>query len=127
MHRTSAGEERKALMKEARELEREAQSLEKISHMSPAARTRQDEADRLRAKAEDLKSDARLEDLRVWEMEKVKTTKSGSQSYGYWMATWRENGKVRNVHLGSSRKISHEQALQIARAMKAEALGISVR
>jgi hypothetical protein len=127
MHKTDAGEERKTLMKEAWELEREARSLEKIARMSPAARTRQEEADRLRAKAEDLKDQARLEDLQVWEMEKTKTTKTGSQSYGYWMATWRENGKVRNVHIGSCRKISHEQALQKARAMKAKALGISAR
>jgi hypothetical protein len=78
---------RKTLMKEVRKLESEAQSLKGIMQMSPAFRLRQEEADRLRAKAEDLKDQARLEDIRVWEMEKVKITKSGSRSYGYWMAT----------------------------------------
>jgi len=57
-------------------------------------------------------------------MEKVKTTKKGPKTYKYWMASWREGGKVRHVHLGSCRKISEEKALQKARAMKAEALGI---
>jgi len=47
----------------------------------------------------------------------------GFRKYAYWMATWREGNKVRNVHLGSCRKISREAALQKARAMKAEVLG----
>jgi len=60
----------------------------------------------------------------VWQMEKLKATKKGSQKYAYWMATWREGGKVRNVHLGSCKKISEEEALQKARKRKAEGLGI---
>jgi len=48
----------------------------------------------------------------------------GFRKYAYWMATWREGNKVRNVHLGSCRKISREAALQKARVMKAEALGL---
>lgn len=127
MHRTNAGEARKALKKEAHELEREARTLERIKLMNPAARTRRDEADRLKAEAENLKREARLEDLQVWEMKKVKTTKRGSRTYGYWMATWREGKKVRNVHLGSCRKLSSEEALNKAREMKAEALGLSSR
>lgn len=39
------------------------------------------------------------------------------------MATRRDSDKVRNVHLGSCRKLSREKALQKARAMKAEAIG----
>jgi len=92
--------------------------------MRPAALIRQDEADRLKAKAEDLKGAARLEDLHLWQMEKTKSTKKGSQSYFYWMASWREGGKVRNVHLGSCKKMDGETALQKAKAMKATALGI---
>jgi hypothetical protein len=41
------------------------------------------------------------------------------------MASWREGGKVRNVHLGSCRKVDHVEALQKARKMKAKAIGIS--
>jgi hypothetical protein len=124
MHITNAGEKRKSLKREARELEKDARALQNIRQMVPAARIRQDEADRLKAEAEALKDQARLEDLQVWEMKKTKITKTGSRSYGYWMATWREGGKVRNVHLGSCGKLSREQAMQKAKKMKANALGI---
>jgi hypothetical protein len=60
----------------------------------------------------------------VWEMEKVKQSRKGSKTYTYWMASWREDGKTRNVHLGSARKMDAEAARQRARKMKAEALGI---
>jgi len=53
-------------------------------------------------------------------MEKVK----GGKTYHYWIASWREGEKVRNVHLGSCKKLNAEAALQKARAMKAKALGI---
>ncbi len=39
-------------------------------------------------------------------------------------ASWREAGKTRNVHLGSSRKMDGEAARRKAREMKAEALGM---
>lgn len=71
-----------------------------------------------------LKPLARLEDLHVWKMEKTKATKKGSRKYAYCMATWREGGKVRNVHLRSCGKMSEETARQNARMMKAAALGI---
>ena len=41
----------------------------------------------------------------MWEMEKVKQSRKGSKTYTYWMASWREDGKTRNVHLGSARKM----------------------
>jgi len=48
-------------------------------------------------------------------MKKVKQSRKGSKTYSYWMASWRENGKTRNVHLGSARKMDVEQARQMAR------------
>jgi len=103
--------------------------MRKAAKILPDARQKAQElaghADMLKAEAEDLKGAARLEDLHLWKMEKVKTTKKGSQSYFYWMTSWREGGKVRHVHLGSCRKVDHETALQKARKLKAEALGIS--
>jgi hypothetical protein len=63
-----------------------------------------------------------MEDLTVWQMEKVKQSRKGCKTYSYWMASWREGGKTRNVHLGSARKMDAEQAHQKARARKAEAL-----
>lgn len=129
MHKTAAGEKRKILMREASELEKDANTAMKASKILPDARAKAREltgqADELKAEAEDLKGAARLEDLHLWQMEKVKSTKKGSQSYFYWMASWREGGKVRHVHMGSCRKVDHETALQKARKLKAEALGIS--
>lgn len=124
MHRTNTGEKRKALKAEAQELEKDARTLANIRQMVPASRIRQDEADRLKAETEALKDLARLEDLHVWEMEKVKATKKGSKTYTYWMASWREGDKTRNVHLGSCGKMSQNEALRKARQLKAEALAL---
>ena len=130
MHRTASGEKRKALRKEALELAMQAKAAMKaasvLSQASPKARELQEEADRLRAEAETLKDRARLEDLSLWTMEKVKSSKKGSWTYYYWMATWREGSRTRNVHLGSCARMDTEAALQKAKAMKAEALGIKI-
>lgn len=129
MHKTAAGEKRKALKKEALELERDSSIAMKAAKILPDARREarrmEGRADELKAVAEDLKGAARLEDLTLWQMEKAKTTKKGSKIYLYWMASWREGSKIRNVHLGSCKKVDHEAALQKARKMKAEALGIA--
>jgi hypothetical protein len=74
--------------------------------------------------AEALKLQARLEDLTVWTMEKVKLSRKGSKTYSYWMAYWCECGKMRNVHLGSARKMDAEAASQKARERKTEGLGM---
>jgi hypothetical protein len=129
MHKTSAGEKRKVLKAEALELARDAKAAMRASRTLPEARkkarTLEGQADSLMAEAETLKGAARLEDLTLWQMEKAKTTKKGSKTYLYWMASWREGGKVRNVHLGSCKKMDSEAALQKARKLKAETLGIS--
>ena len=131
MHKTSVGEKRKALKAEVLELAREARATMKAAKTLPEARgkarTLEDRAASLQAEAEALKEAARLEDLHLWQMEKVKTTKKGKTTYGYWMASWREGDRVRNVHIGSCAKMDEESALQKARAMKAEALGISAQ
>jgi hypothetical protein len=54
-------------------------------------------------------------------MEKVK----GKRTYSYWMASWREAGKIRNAHLGSTKKLSKQEAQEKAKRLKAEALGIN--
>ena len=114
---------------EARELERDASIALKAAEVLPDARREAREltshADMLKAEAEALKGAARLEDLHLWQMEKSKSTKKGTRSYLYWMASWREGGKVRHVHLGSCRKVDRETALQKARKVKADALGLS--
>jgi hypothetical protein len=101
-----------------------------ISHTHrgpPLGQGLQREADETATEAEAFKLLARLEDLTLWQMKKVKRTRQGSRTYTYWMASWREGGKTRNVHLGSSRKMDAEEARQKARERKAEALGAPAR
>jgi glutamine synthetase adenylyltransferase len=92
MHKTDAGEKRKALQREALELAKDAKATMRAAKTLPKAsqkaRKLQKEADKVLAESKALKDQARLEDLHVWVMEKTKTTKKGSQSYRYWMATW---------------------------------------
>jgi hypothetical protein len=131
MHKTEAGEKAKTLKKKAQELARDATAAMKAAKTLPEAgekaRELEGQADKALAESEALRPVARLEDLTVWVMEKVKPTKKGSQTYHYWMANWREGGKVRNVHLGSCGKMDEETARQKARAIKAEALAIKDR
>ncbi len=130
MHKTSAGERRKALKEEALELAKDAKAAMKAARTLPEAREKarelEGQADSLKAEAEVLKGAARLEDLSVWVMEKAKTTKKGSKTYGYWMASWREGDRVRNVHLGSCTKMDRETALQKAKVMKAKAMEVKL-
>jgi hypothetical protein len=126
MHKTEAGESRKALKREYLERASDAKVLQKAAKTLPEARQEakrlQEKADKARAEAASLKLQARVEDLTIWDMGKTKSTKKGSKTYTYWMASWREGEKVRNVHLGSSRKLEAGAALQNARKMKAEAM-----
>jgi len=129
MHKTSAGEKRKALKKEAQDLARKAKTQKKAASVMRMARVTvtnlQALADKRLSQAKALRQEARLEDLQVWEQKKVKDTKKGAKTYTYFMASWREGKKIRNVYLGSSQKMSLEQAQELARAMKREALGLS--
>jgi len=128
MHKTPAGERRKSLIRDAKELAKEARFLEKAAR-APSARQEaqrlQEEASSALARAEALKLLSRLEDQTVWEMEKVKQTRKGPKAYTYWMTSWREGNKTRNMHLGSSRKMDAEEALQMAKKMKAEAIHVN--
>jgi len=130
MHKTDSGEKAKALKAEAEKLARRAKTAMKVTETLPEAgekaRKLKIQADNLKTEAETLKEAARLEDLSMWVMEKVKPTKKGNRSYHYWMAAWREGGKVQNVHLGNCGKMDEETAKQKAREMKAAALAIKI-
>jgi hypothetical protein len=121
MHKTRSGEKRKALLQKARDLEREAKILARGKKTRPATKAQTGAAE-LKTQAEALVLEARLEDLTVRVVEMVKTTKKGSKAYTYWTASWRESGKVHNVHLGSTRKLSRQAAMKKARKMKEKAL-----
>ena len=131
MHKTVAGEKRQVLLKEAQRLKREGRLVEKAARSRPGLLTDVATilamAENALLDAQNLMDSARLEDLHIWEMKKEKDTKKGVKTYSYWMASWRESGRVRHVYLGSFRKISQEAAMQKARKIKAEALGLKVR
>jgi hypothetical protein len=130
MHKTEAGEKAKALQKEALELARSAKATRRAANALPdgeeKARELEGQADKLKAEVEALKREAKLEALTVWVMGKIKATKKGSRTYTYWMATWREGRKVRNVYLGSCGKMDEETARLKARELKAAALAIKL-
>jgi hypothetical protein len=127
MHKTEAGERVKALKKEAWELARRAKKQKEEAAIMRKARSPvmrlQALADSMLAQAQALKREARLEDLHVWEQKRVKDTKKGAKTYTYWIASWRVGSRVKNVYLGSSQKMSREEAQEKARALKREALG----
>src|SRR5512137_1195078 len=121
MHKTEAGEKRKALKREAQELANKAKTMRRAAAITPIVKPKAKElqikADKAQAQAQALKLEARLEDLQVWELKKVKTSKKGPKTYSYYMASWREGSKVKNVYLGSSQKLSRDAALPKARAL----------
>lgn len=129
MHKTEAGEKAKALKKEGQELASRAKAQKEAAAIMRAAKVTvtnlQALADKRLSQAQALKLEARLEDLQVWEQKKVKDTKKGVKTYTYFMASWREGEKLRNVYLGSSQRMSREEAQEKARALKREALGLA--
>lgn len=107
--------------REARTLSRAASVL---SEACNKAQEFEEEVNKKLRQVESLKSWARLEDLSVWKAGKTKRTKKGRATYSYWTASWREGDKVRNLHLGSCKKMTKEEALTKARQLKAKSLGI---
>ncbi len=67
-----------------------------------------------------LKLQARVENLTVYcvKMEKIIRKKGDKKTYTYWYASWRVGRKVKNVYLGSTRKMDHDEALTKARKLK---------
>lgn len=74
-----------------------------------------------------LELQARLEDLNVYhvKMEKV-VRKKKTKVYTYWYASWRNDEKVKNVYIGSTRTMDSCEALIRARRLKATFLGIDL-
>jgi hypothetical protein len=123
-HNTPARAEARGLKQKAIELAREIKALEGVEGAAQLADKRQAEAARLQEQARELGELARLEDITVWEDCIVKQTKKGEKKYERWLAGWREGDKLRKVYLGSYKKMSQAEALEKAKRMKAEALGL---
>ena len=126
VHKTPTGERIKEIRAESRKLGAALIAASKLEGLEDLADIRA----RLREKREAAKAEAaalqssgraRVEDLSVFRVKKE--TKKGKE-HEYWHAAWMIEGKVRNVYLGSSKKVSQEEALERARKRKAEELGV---
>ena len=124
VHTTASRKEARGLKERAKELARESRALEGIECVVLLAGEKGAEAARLREQARELQEKARLEDITVIEEPLVKVTRKGEKTYYRWVAAWRVDGKYKKVYLGSRKKMSQAEALERAREMKAEALGI---
>lgn len=94
--------------------------MEDLGELQARLQERQEAA---QAEAAALKSSgqARLEDLSVF---KVKKEMKKGREHEYWHAAWVVDGKTRNVYLGSCKKMGRKEALEKAKKMKVEELGI---
>lgn len=120
-HKTEAGTARKQAILRARRLQELKEDIKKEDLSTQDIEAAQREAE---DEAEDLELSARLQDLHLWILTKWRDTTGGKKGYEYWYASWREGreGKVRNVYLGSKRRVSREKAFAKALKLKTEAL-----
>jgi len=70
---------------------------------------------------------AGLEVQTVYKSDVAKRAKAGEATYTYWYADWREDGKVKNVPLGSVERMDLAAATAKARKLNAEALNSTVQ
>lgn len=118
-HATPTSNKIKSLKAEARQAERDMKAARQLGAVGILEDLESRHSEALaEAAALEASGQARLEDLTVWQMEKIKS----GRSYLYWMATWRHNKKLHHEHLGSCKKISQIEALAMAKRLKAEAL-----
>lgn len=125
VHDTPSRQKARELKKKAKELEGEAQTLAVIEETRALAAVKAHRAKELDKTASTLATHARLEDLTVRQAPITKRTKKGEKTYYRWLCSWQE-GSNRTItkYLGSVRKVSHAEALEKARKLKAEALGL---
>jgi hypothetical protein len=131
MHDTESGRLARNMRQEALFEDKLSKRLKKFNHNDTVKIADNLEKSSLQKKelANKLKAQARLDDLRIYKIEiERKTSKRGKRKiYGYWYASWREGNKVRNCYLGSPNNMDHQRALEKARILKAESLGIDLR
>jgi len=126
IHRTTSGRKAKELREEARTWKDEARKIRASApELEPAARLREEEARRLEGEALEALEEARLEAVTVYLGDVVKTTARGEKKYRYYFASWKVGGKVKNVYIGSPRKMTLEEATARAREMKRRSLSSS--
>lgn len=129
MHKTPTGEKIKSVRAETRQIKKALSAVSRACDLGQDLSTHEEDlqaqVDEIRARAVALKASgmARLEDLSVYTLERARG--KGKSIHRYWYVSWREEDKVRNVYLGSCNKMDQDAAWRKARALKAQALGIS--
>jgi hypothetical protein len=119
VHSTPSRKKAQEMRQLAMKCERESAALDKIPGTKKLARERTAQARKLRENIPQLKKQARLEDLTVRQEPLIKRTKKGEERvYVRWVTSWREEGRIRKVYLGSCSKMSHEEALHKAWELK---------
>jgi hypothetical protein len=130
MHTTESSKKIRNLKTEAKKLDKMArmarQAAPIVAGAEMQAQTLEKDAQYNLATAQGLKAQARLEDLSLWVMEKTYPGRKGTTINQYWMASWREGKTVHNVHLGSCKKVSAEEARAKAHKLKAQAMDLPV-
>ena len=127
IHRTTSGRKAKDLREEARTWKDKARKIRAAApELEPAAREREKEAERLEGEALKALEEARLEAVTVYLGDVVKTTAKGEKKYRYYFASWKVGGKVKNVYIGSPRKMTLEEATAKAQELKRRDLRLSV-
>ena len=129
MHKTPTGEKIKSVRAEARQIKKALSAVSRACELGQDLSTHEEDLqakiDETRARASALKASGmtRLEDLSVYTLERTRGKEKNIHSY--WYASWRERDKVKNTYLGSCKKMDQYAAWKKARALKAQALGIS--
>jgi hypothetical protein len=127
---TDIGNRIKKLKQEAAQHQRAINAAQRLARAGIPAqhiiRDEQSQRDQALAEAQELRDSgiARLEDLRVYRVERAKETKKGKKTHEYFYASWRHGEKVVNQYLGSTKKMDYDSAMMKARQLKAEDLGI---
>lgn len=130
MHKTPTGEKIKSVRAEARQLKKALSAVSRACELGQDLSTQEEElkvqVDETRARSAALKASgqARLEDLSVYTLERARG--KSRKVHNYWYASWREGEKVKNIYLGSCKKMDQDAAWKKAREMKAQALGIGL-
>jgi len=92
--------------------------------LEPAARLREEEAQRLEGEALEALKEARLEAVTIYLGDVEKTTAKGTKTYRYYFASWKVGDRVVNKYIGSPRKMTPEEATAKARELKRQDLGL---
>jgi len=128
VHRTPTRNKIKQLLAEVRQIDKAIIDLPRLHGKSAfelniIKRRLEEDKSRILAEAEALRPLARLEDISIF---KVKKPARKKKVQLYWFTAWGVGGKKRTVYLGSCTSMDAEAAMQKARMLKAEALGLTL-